>query len=53
MENASFPNWERTQQKRSDELNGDEVSYRVPVRPDGSMPISVWRRMKKIIPSQS
>lgn len=24
---------------------GDELRYRVPARPDGGMPISVWRRM--------
>lgn len=46
IENASFPNWEGTEQKRTFELNGDELSYRVPARPDGSIPISVWRRLK-------
>jgi hypothetical protein len=46
IENASFPNWEGTEQKRTFELNGDELSYRVPPRPDGNIPISVWRRLK-------
>jgi hypothetical protein len=46
IENASFPNWEGAQQKRHYELNGDELSYRVPTRPDGNTPISVWRRLK-------
>jgi hypothetical protein len=46
IENASFPNWEGTEQKRKFELNGDELSYRVPPRPDGNTPISVWRRLK-------
>jgi hypothetical protein len=27
-------------------LSGDELSYRVPARPDGNIPISVWRRLK-------
>ena len=45
IENASFPNWEGTEQKRTFELNGDELSYRVPPRPDGNIPISVWRRL--------
>ena len=44
--NAAFPNWEGTQQKRSYELNGDELSYRVPARPDGNIPLSVWRRVR-------
>jgi len=46
IENASFPNWEGTEQKRTFELSGDELSYRVPARPDGNIPISVWRRLK-------
>lgn len=45
IESASFPNWEGTEQKRTFELNGDELSYRVPARPDGNIPISVWRRL--------
>jgi hypothetical protein len=43
---ASFPNWEGAAQTRRYELNGDELSYRVPPRPDGDVPISVWRRLK-------
>jgi hypothetical protein len=45
IEGASFPNWEGTVQRRSFELHGDELRYRVPARPDGGIPISVWRRM--------
>lgn len=43
---AVFSNWEGTRQKRSYELNGDELSYRVPARPDGNIPLSVWRRVR-------
>jgi hypothetical protein len=43
---ASFPNWEGVAQTRRYELKGDELSYRVPPRPDGDTPISIWRRMK-------
>jgi hypothetical protein len=43
---SAFTNWEGTRQKRSYELNGDELSYRVPARPDGSVPLSVWRRLR-------
>lgn len=44
IEAASFPNWEGAAQTRQYELKGDELSYRVPPRPDGNVPISVWRR---------
>jgi hypothetical protein len=46
IEAASFPNWEGTTQRRSFELHGDELRYRVPARPDGGIPVSVWRRMR-------
>jgi hypothetical protein len=45
IEAASFPNWEGAEQTRQYELKGDELSYRVPPRPDGNIPISVWRRV--------
>jgi len=45
IEAASFPNWEGGAQTRSYELTGDELSYRVPARPNGDTPISVWRRL--------
>ena len=45
IEAASFPNWEGAAQIRSYELKGDELSYRVPPRPNGDTPISVWRRL--------
>jgi hypothetical protein len=43
---ASFPNWEGGAQTRPYQLRGDELSYRVPPRPNGDIPISVWRRLK-------
>jgi hypothetical protein len=46
LEGSSYPNQEGTEQKRAFELRGDELSYRVPPRPDGSIPISVWRRLQ-------
>ena len=45
IEVASFPNWEGQQQTRAFELHGDTLSYRVPPRPNGDVPISVWRRI--------
>ena len=45
LDHSAYPNQEGTQQKRVYELTGDELSYRVPPRPDGSIPVSVWRRL--------
>jgi hypothetical protein len=43
---ASFPNWEGERQTRRYELSGDELSYRLAPRPDGNVPISIWKRMR-------
>ena len=45
IEGASFPNWEGVVQRRQYTLQGRELSYQVPPRADGSIPISVWRRI--------
>jgi hypothetical protein len=45
IEGASFPNWEGQVQTRTFELHGDTLSYRVPPRPNGDVPVSVWRRV--------
>jgi hypothetical protein len=45
IENASFPNWEGQQQKRTYELKDGELSYRVVPRPNGDVPISIWRKV--------
>jgi CheY-like chemotaxis protein len=45
VQNASFPNWEGKVQKRSYELKGNELSYRVAPRPNGDVPISIWQRL--------
>lgn len=45
IEGASFPNWEGTQQQRMYTLKDDELSYQVPPRPNGDIPLSVWRRL--------
>jgi hypothetical protein len=46
IERSAFKNWEGSVQQRHYELQGDELSYRVPPRADGSIPISVWRRLR-------
>lgn len=45
IEGSSFPNWEGTVQRRQYQLQGNELSYQVPPRADGSIPISVWRQL--------
>lgn len=46
VERSSFPNWEGRPQTRSYELKDSVLSYRVAARPDGNIPVSVWRRVK-------
>jgi hypothetical protein len=45
VEAASFPNQDGTVQQRAYQLAGDVLSYRVAPRPNGDVPISVWRRV--------
>jgi len=46
IDTASFPNWEGSAQTRRYDLSGDDLSYRVPPRPNGDIPISVWHRLR-------
>jgi hypothetical protein len=46
IEAASFPNWNGTEQKRPFTLSGDELEWRVPATPTGTIPISAWRRAR-------
>lgn len=45
IEGSSFPNWEGAVQRRRYQLEDGQLSYQVPPRADGSIPISVWRRL--------
>lgn len=45
IEGASFPNWEGTTQQREYTLDSGVLTYRVPPRPDGAIPISVWKKL--------
>lgn len=44
IESAFFPNWEGAVQKRKYILKNGILSYQVPPRPDGGIPVSVWRK---------
>jgi lipocalin-like protein len=46
VQGASFPNWEGQEQLRQYELKGSILSYRVAPRPNGDIPISVWRKVE-------
>lgn len=47
IEGATFPNWEGTTQVRSYELSGDMLSYKVPPRPNGDVPLTAWKRISR------
>lgn len=45
IDRSTFPNYDDTTQVRAFELKGDILSWKVPARPDGSIPITVLRRI--------
>jgi Lipocalin-like domain len=42
---ASYPNWDETTRVSSFTLERDTLTWKVPPRPDGSIPVSVFTRM--------
>ena len=46
IDRASNPNIDQTSQVRSFTLKGDTLSWQVPARPDGSVPVSVFKRIQ-------
>lgn len=46
MESASFPNIVGSTRASAFELQGDELTWRVPPRPDGSIPVTTFRRVR-------
>ena len=45
IDRSTFPNYDDTTQVRAYDLKGDTLSWKVPARPDGSIPITVLRRI--------
>ena len=45
IDRSTFPNYDDTTQVRAYELKGNILSWKVPARPDGSIPITVLRRI--------
>jgi hypothetical protein len=46
IDRSSFPNQDDTTQVRPYEMSGNELSWRVAARPDGSIPITVLHRFQ-------
>lgn len=45
IERATYPNWDRTTRSSEFKLMGDTLSWRVPARPDGSIPVTYLQRV--------
>ncbi len=45
IDRASFPDWNETTSVRTFTLERDKLAWRVPPRPDGSIPVSVFSRI--------
>jgi hypothetical protein len=45
IEGSAYPNWEGTNQQRHFEMDGNTLSYRVPPRPNGDVPLTGWKRV--------
>jgi len=45
VDRSTYPNGDDTTVVRDYELNGDALSWRVSPRPDGSIPVTVLRRI--------
>ncbi|HEY9137029.1 MAG TPA: lipocalin-like domain-containing protein [Terriglobus sp.] len=45
IERATYPNWDRTSRASDFKLVGDTLSWRVPARPDGSVPVTYLQRV--------
>jgi Lipocalin-like domain len=45
IDRSSFPNQDDTTQVRPYEMKGNELSWKVAARPDGSVPITILRRV--------
>jgi hypothetical protein len=46
IQDSSFPDWKGQSQKRRFTLTGSELSYFGVPRPNGDVPISVWKRLQ-------
>ena len=46
IESATFPNWDKTDQKRSFVMTGDELKYTVPAGSAGGTGTVTWKRAK-------
>jgi hypothetical protein len=47
VEGSTYPNWEGLTQVRHYSFDGDVLSYEVAARPNGDVPLTGWRRLKR------
>jgi hypothetical protein len=46
IDRASFPNWDNTTRTIPFKLEGNQLTWRLPPRPDGSIPVSIFKRLQ-------
>jgi len=46
VDNATFPNWDKTEQKRPFVITGDELKYTTPMASAGGTATVIWKRAK-------
>jgi hypothetical protein len=46
VENATFPNWDKTEQKRPFVITSDELKYTTPMASAGGTATVIWKRAK-------
>jgi len=52
VDRASYASWDETTQVRNFTLEGDTLSWRVAARPDGTIPVSVFSRVRAAVGSE-
>jgi hypothetical protein len=48
VDHSSFPNWDGTSRAATFKLEGDTLSWRSPARPDGSVPVTILKRVREL-----
>lgn len=46
IEHASYPNWDNTTRTSPFKLQGDRLTWTLPPRPDGSIPVSIFKHVQ-------
>ena len=46
VDRASYPNWDESTRVSKFTIEGDKLTWRTPPRPDGSVPVSIFSRIR-------